>query len=134
MDAVYDELLREILHVGSTISLLRSTSENLQDYVPFLCYVPENEKKMHLKQLRECCDAYLNLLLEKVCDMIWRGTNKPCISVAILKNDEIKLMREEVSLVYLLLKLGGFEMVPATLTSTIGLLLTVERQVWQDCV
>lgn len=36
MDDAYDELLREILYVGSAISLLRSASENYQDYIPVL--------------------------------------------------------------------------------------------------
>ncbi|SMQ54122.1 unnamed protein product [Zymoseptoria tritici ST99CH_3D7] len=43
MNDIYDELLREILHVGSAIFLLRSASENLQDYIPALCYLPNNE-------------------------------------------------------------------------------------------
>lgn len=34
MDSVWDGMLREILEVGSAISLLRSASENMQDYVP----------------------------------------------------------------------------------------------------
>ena len=34
MDSVWDDMLREILEVGSAISLLRSASENMQDYVP----------------------------------------------------------------------------------------------------
>ncbi|THC89386.1 hypothetical protein EYZ11_011170 [Aspergillus tanneri] len=132
MDAVYDELLREILHVGSAISLLRSTSENLQDYVPLLRYVPHNEKKMRSKELRERRDVYLNLLLDKVRDMIRKGTDKPCISAAILKDEETKLTGVEVSSVCISLVSGGFETVPATLTSAIGSLSTAEGQVWQD--
>lgn len=38
MDSVYDSMLREILEVGSAISLLRSASENFQDYIPVLRY------------------------------------------------------------------------------------------------
>ena len=34
MDSVWDDTLREVLEVGSAISLLRSASENYQDYVP----------------------------------------------------------------------------------------------------
>ena len=34
MDSVWDDMLREILEVGSAISLLRSASENYQDYIP----------------------------------------------------------------------------------------------------
>lgn len=56
MDEVYDELLREILHVGSAISLLRSASENCQDYIPILRYLPNN-KTARSKELRTRRDA-----------------------------------------------------------------------------
>lgn len=132
MDAVYDDLLREILHVGSAISLLRSASENLQDYVPFLRYLPTNEKTARSKDLRARRDAYLALLLGKVRDMIKRGTDKPCISAAILKDEETKLTGVEVSSICLSLVSGGFETIPGTLTSCLGSLSTAEGQAWQD--
>ncbi|KAF5000111.1 hypothetical protein FDECE_11273 [Fusarium decemcellulare] len=132
MDAVYDDLLREILHVGSSISLLRSASENLQDYVPALRYLPNNEKNARSKELRERRDAYLNLLLDKVREMIKKGTDKPCISAAILKDEETKLTGVEVSSICLSLVSGGFETIPGTLTSCIGSLSTPEGQAWQD--
>ncbi|KAI1387867.1 cytochrome P450 [Hypoxylon trugodes] len=132
MDAVYDELLREILYVGSSISLLRSASENLQDYVPILRYLPNNEKNARSKELRERRDAYLNLLLDKVRAMIKQGTDKPCISAAILKDEETKLTGVEVSSICLSLVSGGFETIPGTLISIIGSLSTKEGQLWQD--
>ncbi|KXJ87271.1 cytochrome P450 [Microdochium bolleyi] len=132
MDAVYDDLLREILHVGSAISLLRSASENLQDYVPLLRYLPNNEKNKRSKELRDRRDAYLNLLLDKVRAMIKEGTDKPCISAAILKDEETKLSGVEVSSICLSLVSGGFETIPGTLTSCIGSLCTPEGQIWQD--
>ncbi|KAI1469652.1 putative cytochrome P450 [Daldinia caldariorum] len=131
MDAVYDDLLREILHVGSAISLLRSASENMQDYVPILRYFPNNEKNARSKELRERRDAYLKLLLDKVREMIKQGTDKPCISAAILKDEETKLTGVEVSSICLSLVSGGFETIPGTLTSAIGSLSTKEGQVWQ---
>ncbi|KAJ4252436.1 hypothetical protein NW762_011037 [Fusarium torreyae] len=132
MDAVYDDLLREILHVGSSISLLRSASENYQDYVPLLRYFPNNEKNARSKELRDRRDAYLDLLLNKVREMIKNGTDKPCISAAILKDQETKLTGVEVSSICLSLVSGGFETIPGTLTSCIGSLCTKEGQVWQD--
>jgi phenylacetate 2-hydroxylase len=132
MDEVYDELLREILHVGSAISLLRSASENLQDYVPLLRYMPNNEKNTRSKELRDRRDTYLNLLLDKVRVMIKNGTDKPCISAAILKDEETKLTGVEVSSICLSLVSGGFETIPGTLTSAIGSLSTPEGQAWQD--
>ncbi|KAI1880367.1 hypothetical protein JX265_001988 [Neoarthrinium moseri] len=132
MDAVYDDLLREILHVGSAISLLRSASENLQDYVPILRYMPNNEKNARSKELRDRRDKYLDHLLNKVRDMIKEGTDKPCISAAILKDQETKLTGVEVSSICLSLVSGGFETIPGTLTSCIGSLSTPEGQIWQD--
>ncbi|KAJ5688861.1 hypothetical protein N7462_003253 [Penicillium macrosclerotiorum] len=132
MDAVYDDLLREILHVGSAISLLRSASENLQDYIPALRYLPNNQKNARSKELRDRRDAYLNLLLDKVRAMINKGTDKPCISAAILKDEETKLTGVEVSSICLSLVSGGFETIPGTLTSCIGSLSTPEGQIWQD--
>ncbi|TGJ79281.1 hypothetical protein E0Z10_g9482 [Xylaria hypoxylon] len=132
MDTVYDELLREILHVGSAISMLRSASENLQDYVPFLRYLPNNKKNASSKDLRERRDKYLNHLLDKVREMIKNGTDKPCISAAILKDQETKLTGVEVSSICLSLVSGGFETIPGTMTSCIGSLSTPEGQIWQD--
>ncbi|KAK7529608.1 putative cytochrome P450 [Phyllosticta citribraziliensis] len=132
MDEVYDDLLREILHVGSAISLLRSASENYQDYIPALRYLPNNEKNARSKELRASRDAYLNQLLDKVRQMIKNGTDKPCISAAILKDEETKLSGVEVSSICLSLVSGGFETIPGTLTSCLGSLSTPEGQIFQD--
>lgn len=132
MDSAYDEMLREILEVGSAISLLRSASENYQDYIPALRYVPSNEKNRRSRELRDRRDAYLNHLLDKVREMIKRGTDKPCISAAILKDEETKLSGVEVSSICLSLVSGGFETIPGTLTSCIGSLATKEGQIFQD--
>lgn len=132
MDSAYDELLREILEVGSAISLLRSASENYQDYVPLMRYWPNNEKTERSKELRGRRDKYLDFLLDKVREMIKRGTDKPCISSAILKDQETKLTGVEVSSICLSLVSGGFETIPGTLTSCIGSLATREGQVFQE--
>lgn len=132
MDSAYDEMLREILEVGSAISLLRSASENYQDYIPALRYLPNNEKNRRSKELRDRRDKYLNHLLDKVREMIKNGTDKPCISAAILKDQETKLTGVEVSSICLSLVSGGFETIPGTLTSCIGSLATKEGQEFQD--
>ena len=132
MDSVYDEMLREILDVGSAISLLRSTSENYQDYIPIMRYFPNNEKIQRSVELRDRRDKYLNFLLNKVRERIRNGTDKPCISAAILKDEETKLSGVEVSSICLSLVSGGFETIPGTLTSCIGSLATMEGQIFQE--
>lgn len=129
MDNVYDSLLREILTVGSAISLLRSSSENFQDYVPLLRWFPNNEKNARAKDLRARRDKYLNVLLDKVRQMIKDGTDKPCIAAAILKDDESKLTNVEVGSICLSIVSGGFETIPGTLTSCIGSLS--EPRAWK---
>ena len=64
--------------------------------------------------------------------MIEKGTDKPCVSAAILKDDEAKLSNVEVSSICLSLVSGGFETIPGTLTSLLGSLSTPEGQVFQD--
>jgi phenylacetate 2-hydroxylase len=132
MGHVYDDLLREILEVGSAISLLRSASENYQDYVPVLRYLANNEKIQRSKDLRHRRDRYLDFLLNKVREKIRCGTDKPCVSASILKGEETKLSGVEVSSICLSLVSGGFETIPATLTSCIGSLSTKEGQAFQE--
>jgi phenylacetate 2-hydroxylase len=64
--------------------------------------------------------------------MIGKGTDKPCISAAILKDQETKLTGVEVSSICLSLVSGGFETIPGTLTSCIGSLSTPEGQIFQE--
>jgi phenylacetate 2-hydroxylase len=64
--------------------------------------------------------------------MIKQGTDKPCISAAILKDEETKLTGVEVSSICLSLVSGGFETIPGTLTSCIGSLATREGQGFQE--
>ncbi|KUL81932.1 hypothetical protein ZTR_10351 [Talaromyces verruculosus] len=132
MRGVYDELLQEILEVGSAISLLRSASENYQDYIPILRYLPGNKKTELAKSLRRRRDKYLSFLLNMVRDRIRRGTDKPCVAAAILKGEETRLTDVEVSSICLSLVSGGFETIPATLASCIGSLATETGQIFQQ--
>lgn len=64
--------------------------------------------------------------------MIEEGTDKPCVSAAILKDEETKLSGVEVSSICLSLVSGGFETIPGTLTSCLGSLSTPEGQMFQE--
>lgn len=64
--------------------------------------------------------------------MIKQGTDKPCVSAAILKDEETKLTGVEVSSICLSLVSGGFETIPGTLTSCLGSLSTPEGQAFQE--
>ncbi|KIN05297.1 hypothetical protein OIDMADRAFT_51108 [Oidiodendron maius Zn] len=126
------QLLREILEVGSAISLLRSASENFQDYIPILRYLPNNEKIQRAKELRQRRDKYLEFLLHKTRERVRNGTDRPCVAAAIIKGEDTKLSDVELSSICLSLVSGGFETIPATLVSCIGSLSTKEGQVFQE--
>lgn len=97
-----------------------------------LRYLPNNEKNQRSKSLRARRDKYLTELLDQVRSMIEKGTDKPCVSAAILKDEETKLSGVEVSSICLSLVSGGFETIPGTLTSCIGSLSTPEGQTFQE--
>lgn len=83
---VEDELLREILEVEKHMVYFRSTSNNWQDYIPLLRFLPRASSKA--AEYRERRRKYLERLLETLKDMIAKGTDKPCISGTILKESE----------------------------------------------
>jgi len=132
MDSVYDDMLREILEVGSAISLLRSASANYQDYVPILRYFPNSEKTRRGKELRARRDKYLDILLSTVKDMIQQETDRPCVASTVLKDVDSKLSSAEVTSICLSLVSGGFESIPGTLVSCIGSLSTLEGEKIQE--
>ena len=94
--------------------------------------MPNNEKTQRSKSLRDRRDKYLTELLDRVRDMIDKGTDKPCVSAAILKDEETRLTGVEVSSICLSLVSGGFETIPGTLTSCLGSLSTPEGQIFQE--
>jgi phenylacetate 2-hydroxylase len=106
MGNVCDHLLREILEVGSAISKGQGTTTAPRQ-------IPR-------------------ILLAKVREKIRNGTDKPCVSAAIIKGEDTKLSDVELSSICLSLVSGGFETIPATLTSCIGSLSTKEGQAFQE--
>ncbi|MCJ1250455.1 hypothetical protein MMC30_007683 [Trapelia coarctata] len=152
MNGVYEEMMEEILDVGHSISLLRGTSENLQDFVPVMRYFPNNEKDRLGRELRSRRDQYLESLLITARGKVQQGISTDCVYSAVLKDEETNLTKEEISTVCLSMISGGFETVPATLLSCIGSLSRPEgliiqenaykdicryysstREAWQEC-
>lgn len=64
--------------------------------------------------------------------MMRNGTSRLCISAAILKDEETKLMAVKVSSGCVLFVSGGFETIPGTRLSCIGSLSTKKGQAFQD--
>lgn len=86
---VDDKLLQEICDTERAISNFRSTSNNWQDYIPLLRWLPGKSNDAEEWRVRR--DRYLTLLLDKLKAQIKAGKDRPCISGNILKDPDAKL-------------------------------------------
>jgi phenylacetate 2-hydroxylase len=84
-----DHMLKEITDVERGVSNFRSTSNNWEDYVPLLRYLPG--KKVGPLEFKERRAKYMHTLLSGLKERIEKGTDKPCITGNILKDPEAKL-------------------------------------------
>ena len=132
IDESHREDLHEILRTGHAISRLRGVTENWQDYVLAVRYLPKNDKTARSKELAARRDRYLGGLLDTAKDMIRKGTDRTCVSSAVLRDEESQLSSIEVTSVCFSLVSGGFETVLATLIACIGSLLTDKGQIIQE--
>ena len=82
-------MLLEICDVERGISNFRSTSNNWEDYVPLLRWLPG--KKAGPMEFKERRTKYMKELLDMLKDKIEKGEDKPCITGNILKDPEAKL-------------------------------------------
>jgi len=84
-------MLREIIAVEAGISRFRSTSNNWQDYLPILRYLPFSDKTTSAEEYRVRRDDYMDKLLSQLKNEIKDGTDISCITGNILKDPEAKL-------------------------------------------
>ncbi|KAK6585958.1 hypothetical protein PZA11_001015 [Diplocarpon coronariae] len=126
MDSVYEGMLREILHRKRELSGLHPDPEVLAQ---------QREDQAQQGATRPERQVPVDALLDQVREMIRKGTDKPGISAAILKDGEPKLTGVEVSSICLSLVSSCFETIPGTLTSCIGALYTLSTpggRIFQD--
>jgi phenylacetate 2-hydroxylase len=91
MQSVNNDMLREIVAVEAGISRFRSTSNNWQDYLPILRYIPFSGKTAAAEEFRVRRDGYMDKLLSQLKKEIEEGTDISCITGNILKDPESKL-------------------------------------------
>ncbi|RDI85570.1 hypothetical protein Vi05172_g4486 [Venturia inaequalis] len=117
-----DALLKEITSVERGVSNFRSTSNNWEDYVPLLRYLPG--KKAGPLEFKARRTAYMHRLLSGLKDRIAKGTDKPCITGNILKDPEAKLNDAEIDSICLTMVSAGLDTVPGNLIMGLAVLST----------
>ncbi|KAB8229258.1 hypothetical protein ETB97_000985 [Aspergillus alliaceus] len=115
-------LFDEITHVEEEISRFRSTTGNLQDYVPLLRLNPFNTNSKKAQEMRDRRDRYLNELNRDLDARMEKGTHKPCIQANVILDREAKLNSEELTSISLTMLSGGLDTVTTLVAWSIGLL------------
>ena len=117
-----DHLFDEITECEEYISRFRSTTGNLQDYIPILRYSPVNKNSGKAVEMRARRDVYLRRLNSELQQRIDNGTDRPCIQGNVLKDPEAKLNQEELISISLTMLSGGLDTITTTLAWAVALL------------
>ncbi|KZL67163.1 cytochrome P450 [Colletotrichum tofieldiae] len=109
MSSQKDGLFKEITHVEEEISRFRSTTGNLQDYIPLLRLNPINAHSAKAKEVRNRRDVYLTALNRGLDERMANGTHKPCIQANVILDKDAKLNNVELTSISLTMLSGGLD-------------------------
>lgn len=122
MDSQEDKLFAEITEVEEEVSRFRSTTGNLQDYIPLLRLNPFNFGSARAREMRDRRDVYLKYLNDGLNDRMAKGTHKPCIQANVILDPEAQLNDEELTSISLTMLSGGLDTITTTVAWSIALL------------
>jgi 3-hydroxyphenylacetate 6-hydroxylase len=115
-------MFEEITEVEEAISKFRSTTGNLQDYIPVLRLNPFSFGSKKAREMRNRRDVYLNRLNRDLDDRMEKGVHKPCIQANIIQDKEAGLNKEELTSISLTMLSGGLDTVTTLVQWSVALL------------
>ena len=124
MASQQDDLFHEITHVEEELSRFRSTTGNLQDYVPLLRLNPFSVGSIKAREMRRRRDVYLKKLNQDLDDRMEKGIHQPCIQANVILDKEAKLNTEELTSISLTMLSGGLD----TLTTLVAWIIALLAQ------
>jgi 3-hydroxyphenylacetate 6-hydroxylase len=122
MGSRHDPMFHEICDVEAKISKFRSTTGNLQDYIPILRLNPFSKGTKAAKDMRRRRDVYLTKLNRDLDDRMEKGTHKPCIQANIILDKEAALNKEELTSISLTMLSGGLDTITTLVQWSVALL------------
>ncbi len=122
MGSRHDPMFHEICEVEAAISKFRSTTGNLQDYIPILRMNPFSFGTKSAKEYRRRRDAYLHRLNHDLDDRMEKGIHKPCIQANIIQDKEAALSKEELTSISLTMLSGGLDTITTLVQWSVALL------------
>ncbi|PMD24960.1 cytochrome P450 [Hyaloscypha hepaticicola] len=134
MDSQENKLFDEITHVEEEISRFRSTTGNLQDYIPLLRLNPFSFGLKKAGEMRDRRDVYLTALNKDLESRMEKGTHKPCIQANVILDEEAKLNTEELTSISLTMLSGGLDTVTTLLQWSVALLAQrpdIQQKAWK---
>jgi 3-hydroxyphenylacetate 6-hydroxylase len=117
-----DPLFHEITEVEEAISKFRSTTGNLQDYIPILRLNPFSFGTKMAKEMRNRRDVYLNRLNKDLDNRMEKGTHKPCIQANVIQDKETALNKDELTSISLTMLSGGLDTITTLVQWSVALL------------
>lgn len=117
-----ENLFGEITHVEEEISKFRSTTGNLQDYIPLLRLNPFNFHSSKAREMRNRRDKYLKFLNDGLDERIAKGTYKPCIQANVIMDQEARLNKDELTSISLTMLSGGLDTVTTQVAWSVAFL------------
>jgi len=135
IDSQEDSLFDEITHVEEEISRFRSTTGNLQDYIPLLRLNPFSFGSKKASEMRDRRDVYLTELNRGLEDRMNKGTHKPCIQANVMLDEEAKLNNDELTSISLTMLSGGLDTITTLLQWSVALLAQrkdIQHKAWKE--
>ncbi|KAI4709128.1 hypothetical protein J4E89_005876 [Alternaria sp. Ai002NY15] len=122
MSSRHDPMFHEICEVEAAISKFRSTTGNLQDYIPLLRLNPFSSGTKSAKEHRRRRDVYLTKLNRELDERMEKGTHKTCIQANIIQDKEAALNKEELTSISLTMLSGGLDTITTLVQWSVALL------------
>lgn len=119
------DLFREIIYVEDMISNFRSTTGNLQDYIPLLRLNPFSKESSKAKEMSARRRDYMMLMDQGLDDRIEKGTYKPSIRANALLDKEVKLNDSELVSLNVTMLAAGLDTMNSAVSWGIGMLATM---------
>lgn len=100
-------MFHKITEVEEIIRKFRSTTSNLQDYIPILRLNPLSSGSKKAREMRDRRDVYPKCLNKDLDDRMDKGIHRPCIQANVILNKEASLNKEELTSINLTILSGG---------------------------
>lgn len=129
-DKIETPLLNEILEMVKLISSFRSTNNNLQDFVPFVRLLPENERKRQAVEASEKRNIWLGKLTEEAISH--KDTRKSIVGDFANTDGKARLNIDDIKSICVGLVSGGFETIGSTASLILLQLVSPNGAKWQQ--